>query len=142
MPTVFDAAYSGLSESGHVLLEYWLEGSGVDASNDRALWLVDRKGEATLVVRRGDALEVADGDMRTIDDYRVSFGPMNSRGRAPLNQRGDVVAVLDFTDGTSAVARFAVPEPGFAVGLAAGLLWIVASGATRGARSRRLISKP
>ncbi|MEZ4333394.1 MAG: hypothetical protein R3F35_16645 [Myxococcota bacterium] len=133
--TRLDAAYLAVNESGHVLVEYGLEGTGVDASNDRALWLVDRKGEATLVVRRGDGLEVADGDVRTIGDYRVSFGSRNARGRSPLNAWGDVVARLDFTDGSSAVVRFAVPEPELAFAFAAGVVGLVGLDGTR--RSRR-----
>ncbi|MEZ4352245.1 MAG: hypothetical protein R3F16_01105 [Myxococcota bacterium] len=132
-----DAAYLAVSESGHVLVEYWLEGAGVDATNDRALWLVDRKGEATLVVRRGDRLEVADGDVRTIGDYRVSFGPRNSRGRSPLNAAGDVVAMLDFTDGSSAVVRFAVPEPSLAFALVVGVIGLAGLAGRRRRRGSR-----
>lgn len=107
----------GFTPNGRSLFDFRLEGPGVDASNDRALYTVARNGAPSLVLRRGDQIETAVGQVRTIDDYRVWFGFWSSVGRSPVNSRGDVVAVLDFTDGTEAVVKIPVPEPASAVSL-------------------------
>lgn len=105
-----DLAYTALTESGHALLEFHLVGTGIDETNDRALYLVDPAGDATLVLRRGDAIAVAHEDVRTIADFGIGYGYADGFGRSPVNDRGDVVTVLDFVDGTQAVAKISVPE--------------------------------
>jgi len=111
-PDETDLAYATLTDGGDALLEFHLDGPGVDATNDRALFLVDRAGSATLVLRRGDRIAVAHEDVRTVDDFRVWYGYADGHARSPVNDRGEVVAILDFTDDTQAVAKVTVPEPG------------------------------
>ncbi len=120
-----------ISGSGVVLLDFWLEGVGVDATNDRALYRVGPNGETTLVLRKGDQIEVASGVVRTVSGYRIRDGLRNAQGRRSTNMRGDVALRLDFDDGNQAMAVLVVPEPGPGSGLALGSCLGIALGRRR-----------
>ncbi|RLA55464.1 MAG: hypothetical protein DRR04_14785, partial [Gammaproteobacteria bacterium] len=60
-----------ITETGSVLLDFWLEGVRVDETNDRALYRLGSNGEIVLVLRKGDAIEVAHGVIRTVSGYRI-----------------------------------------------------------------------
>ena len=107
----FVHATAALAENGRSLMEFRLAGPGVDATNDRALFTVDRSGDAKLVIRRGAQIEVAYEDVRAVEAVRIDYGYQSGLGRSPLNERGEIAAVLEFTDGSQAVAKLAVPEP-------------------------------
>jgi hypothetical protein len=57
-----------LNSAGQVAADCRLTGAGVDSTNDFGIWATDRTGALTLVVRKGDSLEVAPGDSRTISE--------------------------------------------------------------------------
>jgi uncharacterized membrane protein len=127
--SMYAHAWAALTPSGNTLMDFWLEGAGIDPTNDRAVYRVDRQGHPTLVFRRGDRIPVAHDDVRTIADFRIAYGLVSGLGRSPLNDHDDVVATLDFTDGTQAVAKFTlpvpVPEPDANAALATGSLAVL-----------------
>ncbi len=104
--------HSALTGRGEALVDFFLMGPGVDASNDRALYLVDRHGRAKLALRTGQRLEIAHGDVRTIAAYAVSWGRTGDEGRRPVNDARQVAARVIFTNGTSAIVRLEVPRAG------------------------------
>jgi hypothetical protein len=79
------------------------------------IWATDRSGELQLIARVGGSIEVAPGDLRTIQQLSlVSDGTGNGDGKpSGLNNRGQVAFWALYTDGegifVSDVA--AVPEP-------------------------------
>ena len=113
--------YSNITMGRGMFSTFSLTGSGVNAANDRALYFTDAAGNKTLVVREGDVVAVAPGDLRTVNNF-ASFG-------AP-NEGNQVSTRLTFTDSTSGMFLFAIPEPGTGVLMGAGLL-------TLGLRCRR-----
>ncbi len=78
-----------MNASGRVAFRASLQGA-VDGSNNAGIWMEDGAGGLTLIVRKGDVLEVAPGDMRTVTDlgsqigyndlHQVSFTAMFSGG--------------------------------------------------------------
>ncbi len=96
-----------LNDAGQIA---FLQGSGI--------WATDRIGAMQLIVRAGDPLEVAPGDIRTISSLSFNFagiGTSNSNGLpSGFNNLGQLAFVARFTDGTSGIFvsnRVAVPEP-------------------------------
>ena len=123
-----------LSDNGSAVLDFWLEGGGVDETNDRALYHVTADGEPILVLRKGDEIEVAHEDIRIISSYDLRSAFRGGLGRSPNNARGDLAAKLDFTDGSEAVVIFVVPEPSFGLAIAFGCSLVVVL--VRGKRKR------
>jgi hypothetical protein len=122
-----------LNAAGQTAFNAQLIGSdGVSAGS--GIWATDRSGVLQLVARRGDLLEVAPGDFRTISlltflGDRDSHSTGNSDGRpSAFNNLGQVAFSAIFTDGTSGIFvsnRVAVPEPStflLAAAAVAGLL--------------------
>ncbi len=103
----------GLNDRGAVAFGAKLYGGGIDESNDRGIWLYDH-GSLDLIVREGDQLEVAPGDLRTVSSFL--FDPTNEDNGATsgFNDQSQLVFRIGFTDGTSGVFM-ATPEPGSAV---------------------------
>jgi hypothetical protein len=109
-----------LNAAGQTAFYAYLIGSGIGASNNKGIWATDRSGVLQLVARRGDLLEVAPGDFRTISlltflGDRDSHSTGNSDGRpSAFNNLGQVAFSAIFTDGTSGIFvsnRVAIPEP-------------------------------
>jgi hypothetical protein len=99
-----------------------LVGTLVDSSNDRGIWR-EEGGVLTLLVRKGDALEVAPGDTRTIADLSFS--------RAGYDDRGRVAFIASLDDGSQALVL--APEPRSAA--LAGALALALVAARRRARA-------
>ncbi len=103
-----------------------LAGPGVSdaAGNVFGLWAQDRQGKLRMIVRAGQSLEVAPGDVRTIRAIAFASGAGGEDGRAQgLNDLGQVAFRLRFTDGTSGVflsSAASVPEPAGALLLSVG----------------------
>jgi hypothetical protein len=113
---------------GQTIFSATLTGSGIDSTNDMGIWATDIDGVLKLIVRAGDQLEVASGDLRTISS--VGFigdtikGAQTTRPTgnedgfgSGFNDRGQLAFAATFTDGTSGVfvsnlvASAPVPEP-------------------------------
>jgi hypothetical protein len=86
---------------------------GVDAG----IWAETGDGMLTLIVRDGDAIEVAPGDVRTVLYVNEDFnnGSGNEDGlRSFFNNRGELVFSVTFTDGSSGIFvsnAVAISEP-------------------------------
>jgi hypothetical protein len=108
-----------LNAAGQTAFNAQLIGSdGVSAGS--GIWATDRSGVLQLVARRGDLLEVAPGDFRTITGVtfvvdRFANPTGNSDGEpSAFNNLGQLAFLAGFTDGTSGIFvsnRVAVPEP-------------------------------
>jgi hypothetical protein len=81
-----------------------------DSAGKSGLWGGDRDGNLQLVARIGNEIEIAPGDIRTItgvnylNNLRIGSGGRDGRARA-LNDSGQVVFGLSFSDGTSGIGR-------------------------------------
>jgi hypothetical protein len=94
-----------------------VEGPGITTANSRGIWRMNPDGTVQLIVRGGDLLEVAPGDIRTISGVGTTFS-------ARTNGHGDLLFPVSFTNGTSGLVVASVPEPGN-IAAAAGLLLIL-----------------
>jgi hypothetical protein len=89
---------------------------------DYGLWLYGPDG-VRLVARHGDLFEVNPGDFRQINQVNIFDGTENNTHRgSSLNNRGELAFSLTFTDGSSGIFLFAVPEPGTAALIASAAL--------------------
>lgn len=98
---------------GQTILESTLMGAMVTPANDHALWVHDQSGDLRLVLREGDTVEVQPGDFRIVSGYVLTF--LRSGGqdgkKEILNDAGQLVLTLAFTDGSSGIFITTVPEP-------------------------------
>jgi hypothetical protein len=104
-----------INSVGQVFFGATIVGDGVDSSNDFGLWAEDRQGALRLIVRRGDTIEVAPGDLRTIASFTYSDrSGDNSLGRvSAFNALGQIAFSAVFDDGSAGVFvsnLIAVPE--------------------------------
>ena len=88
------------------------------------IWATDRTGVLQLIAQRGGSLEVAPGDVRTIDWLAFRTGDIYyTTFDTGLNDLGQVAFWAQFTDGTGGIFvsnAVAVPEPStfaFAIGV-------------------------
>jgi hypothetical protein len=109
-----------LNDAGQTAFHAVLTGSGVSDTNDEGIWASDANSALQLIVRTGDALEVAHGDFRTINALSfVGIPPSGSTGnsdgrQSAFNNFGQLAFAATFTDGTSGIFvsnRVAIPEP-------------------------------
>lgn len=91
---------------------------GVNASNNEGLWAEDPFGRLTLVVRKGDLLEVAPGDFRTAAAFGFGYFHPSSGGQdgrpVTFNDSFTLAFFAQFTNGTAGILTAtltAVPEP-------------------------------
>ncbi|MCH7596736.1 MAG: cadherin-like domain-containing protein, partial [Planctomycetes bacterium] len=72
--------------------------------DDLGIWAQDLSGDLRLIAREGGIIEVAPGDHRTIRALRFEGGSGNEDGRSSaFNDRGQVVFIAEFQDGTHGV---------------------------------------
>ncbi|HZW10934.1 MAG TPA: choice-of-anchor tandem repeat NxxGxxAF-containing protein [Phycisphaerales bacterium] len=105
--------YSGLNARRQMVCDVFLQGDGVDESNDTALVGWDPDAGVVMLLREGDAFDVGDGDPRVVQsiDFTNSFysgnsyqGQSGTGGSATGLNDGGVVAVgIRFADGTSGI---------------------------------------
>ena len=93
-----------LNNAGQVALSQRLGGAGVDSTNDHGIWATDETGALQLVARKGDELEVAPSDFRTISDLTLVSANGHSNGWiSGFNNVGQIAFWASFTDGTQGV---------------------------------------
>jgi hypothetical protein len=93
-----------LNNAGQVVVGQRLAGPEVDFSNDYGIWATDHEGDQQLIARKGDELELAPGDLRTISDLSFVGIAANSNGwPSAFNDLGQLVFWASFTDGTQGV---------------------------------------
>lgn len=85
---------------------------------DNAIFATHHDGTLFKVMAPGDVVELAPGDFRTVSGLTLS-------GEQILNDRGELVMMLGFTDGTGGIFVTTVPAPSVA-GVLALLGWGVA----------------
>jgi hypothetical protein len=142
-----------INDAGQLAFRGVLAGAGVDATNQVGIWATDTSGNLRLILRTGDSLEVAPGDIRTISALNFTGNSAPSDGRATyFNCLGQIAFTAGFTNATSGVfvtAQLVVPESSSVMLFAVGLLnslWIASRRRLRGsepaAGTRRLLSTP
>jgi hypothetical protein len=115
------ASTFAINDSGHVAFINILTGTGVTGNNSMSLWWADGVGTLSLIVRAGNAFEVAPGDVRTVSSIVFDGGSGDEDGTpAGFNDADQVAFRLDFTDGSSGIFVATVPEPGSALLAACG----------------------
>jgi hypothetical protein len=83
--------------------------------NGSALWFSDTDGSLYKIARTSDQFQVAPGDLRTITGIGglATSGGQDGR-QINLSDSGLLAFQLDFSDGSSGVFTFQVPEPSLA----------------------------
>jgi hypothetical protein len=93
-----------LNNAGQVVVGQRLAGPEVDFTNDYGIWATDHEGQQQLIARKGDELELAPGDLRTISDLSFVGIAANSNGwPSAFNDLGQLAFWASFTDGTQGV---------------------------------------
>jgi len=111
-----------INDRDSVVFMAQLQGAGITAANDIQLWTWHEGSGLRAVVREGDLVEVTPGVTKTIRDL---YGPPSAVQFSDsnwFNDNGKVVFGAAFTDGTTALAVTAVPEPATWASMVAGLL--------------------
>ena len=115
---IFSSIFPGpvTNGAGQVAFTASLTGEGVDGSNNFGVWAEDRNGLLTLVIREGDQIEVAPGDVRTVLRVFMTSGETFLSGgedgrRMNFNDAGQLAFRVIFTDfsGGILVSSFSAP---------------------------------
>jgi hypothetical protein len=99
-----------VNANGTLLLTATLKGAGVSTDSNDALF-AGMPGDLRLLVREGDLLEVAPGDVRQVRLIRFTGSGEPQYLEYRLNDNDQVIAAVRFTDGSDAIYRVTVPEP-------------------------------
>jgi formylglycine-generating enzyme required for sulfatase activity len=103
-----------LNNAGQIAFASFLTGGGVTTGNSQGIWATNRNGSLQLIVRSGEPLEVAPGDVRILRSLSVHSINADGHGGSFLNSAGQVAFRGTFTDGSSGIFvsnAVAVPEP-------------------------------
>jgi hypothetical protein len=93
-----------LNAAGQTAFYTDLSGSGVNSSNNAAIFATDTTGAVHLIAREGNALEVAAADFRTISTLNFLTISGNGDGRtSAFNDLGQLAFSATFTDGSAGV---------------------------------------
>jgi hypothetical protein len=128
-----DRGSIALNDDGQIALSGTINGQS-------GIWATDRTGTLQRVFGRGDLLEVAPGDFRTIGasgSYRFLGGNLQGRRSTGLNNLGQVAFWVRFNDGSHGIFvsnAVAVPEPSNFALAALGFLHLLARRADRADR--------
>ncbi len=86
-----------------------LTGAGIDATNDAGLWGLDKNGVLFLLARSGDSLNV-NGVDRPVSLISTLNAVADSPGEGRfMDQERNIVALITFTDHSTALVRFTMP---------------------------------
>jgi len=124
--TGFLPSSRGIGGDGQIVFTVRLTGDTVNEFNDEALF-VEVDGQLQLLAREGDLFDVNDDplveDLRTLSSVVETSFPSNifgsslDAGGSAFNESGQLIANLEFTDGTEGIFVFnassqvAIPEP-------------------------------
>ena len=102
------ANYPFINDAGQTAFWGILIGNGVDPYNNTGIWATGLDGLLTLVIRKGDLLDVDDDPLN--EDFRtvatVNLHPSFSRqsgGYSSFNENGQLAFRATFTDGSSGI---------------------------------------
>jgi hypothetical protein len=115
-----------VNDAGQILLSSYLQGPGVTSANDRAIWYDDGDGVMRVLLREGHPFSF-DGMTKTVLGYSASFASSGAFGGNGFNNSGQFVTSISFTDGSSGVFLFQIPEPSGAL-LALGGIALLGAG--------------
>ena len=105
-----------INAADQILLNGRISGGGVNALTDEGLWSTDGDGNLQPIIREGDLLQIAPGDVRTVSAVNASgFSGGEDGMPTALTDSGDFLIYLRFADGTSGYFRGAIPEPSTAI---------------------------
>lgn len=94
-----DFADVTISDAGRVAFVGWIDGPGVNPSNDEGIWATDANGDLRLVVRTGYRFD-ANRDPFIIEWRRAELLWVSGQTReAMYNARGELVFAAQFDDG-------------------------------------------
>ena len=118
--TIQSIYYRASNAAGQSTFGVPLTGAGVGQSNAAAIIGYDPTLGRVLLVRQGDSVEIAPGDVRIIKEFGLSFGGLGRMAGGtghdglitPLNDAGVVAFQATFTDGTQAILTARVPVAG------------------------------
>jgi len=103
-----------LNDAGQVAFLAELTGTGIDGTNNYALFATDSDGNLLLVAAQSDTINVSRDpqveDLRTIAMVR-DYIPTNIWGNFALNNSGEIALQVTFTDGTSGILVAMIPQP-------------------------------
>ncbi|MCZ6444568.1 MAG: hypothetical protein O6758_00125, partial [Planctomycetota bacterium] len=94
-----DLGFPGLRDDGSLIFVAEFEGSGIDFSNDFAVFRSDPEGSTDIILRTGDFVEIID-DEGNSDIRQVS--PVFGLG-AGISDTGERVFEIFFVDGSSGI---------------------------------------
>jgi hypothetical protein len=114
-PGVANASFASFvdpvaSPRGRAAFLATLRGTGVTPAGNLALYAERPSGQLSLIVRTGQAIEVAPGQTRTVRSIIFDSGPAES-GAMQFNSRGELVFTAEFTNNSRAVLRTRVGCP-------------------------------
>jgi len=113
--TVFGGSLvGGIDSQGRHYVYGNLTGPSIDDGNNIGIWSGFDLESLSLLVRKGDSIEIAPGDVREIKSFPTNFHVVTglSEGRpAGFNDRGEVAFHVTFTDGAEGIFVLIVPEP-------------------------------
>jgi hypothetical protein len=121
---------AAVNDAGQVLLWSLLQGPGVTTANRIAMWYDDGDGVMRLLLRAGDPFSF-DGMTKTVLSFDTPGAASGSTGRDTFNNSGQFVCSINFTDGSSGVFLFQIPEPSGALLALAGVAVLWGRGARR-----------
>jgi hypothetical protein len=131
--------FESMNARGQVAIRASLSGSGVTLANDFGIWAQDLQGSLRLIVREGDLLEVAPGDVRTVSSADIIINSGGEDGYASsFNDLGQLAFWASFTDGSSGAFvsnLVAVPEP-WGMGMMAAAMAVVGGKGFEASKSR------
>jgi hypothetical protein len=118
--TIQSIYYRASNAAGQSTFGVPLTGAGVGQSNAAAIIGYDPTLGRVLLVRQGDSVEIAPGDVRIIKEFGLSFGGLGRMPGGtghdglitPLNDAGVVAFQATFTDDTQAILTARVPVAG------------------------------
>jgi hypothetical protein len=83
--------------------------------SNNGIWAIDALGNVRLIVREGDEIEIAPGDVRKITGIAIHSGSGNEDGAlSSFNDRGELALRLAFADGSNGIfisRALVIPEP-------------------------------
>jgi hypothetical protein len=109
--------YPTMNALGQVAFYATLTGTGVDATDDRSIWVFDGSS-LYMIARTGDVMQVSPGVFKTISDLEVLGNSGNEEGRrSSFNDIGMLTYRATFTDGAQGIFITVIPEPALAMPL-------------------------
>ncbi len=113
-----------LNSIGQLAFHAQLRGTGINGSNNSAIFAMDSDFVTKLIAQEGDSIEVAPGQFRVISSFSILANAGGEDGKpTALDNFGLLVFKVNFTDGSQAICSAQVPEPS-SIGIIACLLGV------------------